>query len=70
MLMQEIQKLNSELDVIKAKIKILQDQCTHPKEALWEKYQSNTGNYDPTCDCYWIEYRCGICDKFWTKEVK
>ena len=64
MLMQEIQTLKSELKLIQDRLKVLQDQCTHPKEALWEKFI----NFDS--GEHWIEYKCGICDKFWTKEVK
>lgn len=36
------------------KLKNIQDSCPH---------KSNTGNYDPTSDCYWIEYFCYDCEK-------
>lgn len=45
----------------------LQNECTHPKETVEKKYGSNTGNYDPHQDCYWTDFKCGICDKMWTE---
>lgn len=41
-----------------------QEKCEHPD--VTTKYGSNTGNYDPTCDCYWTDYKCNVCLKFWT----
>ena len=44
----------------------LQDICRHPTAN--KKYESNTGNYDPSADSYWIENRCPDCGKFWVTE--
>jgi hypothetical protein len=59
--------------VLKQKIKELQDQinviqakCSHPDEAVEKKHDSNTGNYDPSNDCYWTNLHCHLCDKHWT----
>lgn len=41
----------------------LQSECTHPD--VTKKYGGNTGNYDPSADRYWIDWRCPDCDKFW-----
>jgi len=48
----------------------IQDTCPHPSEKLEIKHKSNTGNYDPTSDVYWTEFKCGTCFKFWTEDSK
>ena len=58
---------------IKAKKKIeagiaelakLRDECPHP--GLTGNYNSNTGNWCPQDDAYWLELRCPLCEKYWT----
>lgn len=49
-------------------IKFLQDDCQHKN--LNKEYKSNTGNYDPSCDSYWIEYECLDCGKRWDEITK
>lgn len=34
-------------------------------EYFKKKYGSNTGNYDPHEDCYWIDMECTICGSKW-----
>ena len=46
----------------------LQAECEHPNAV--GKYESNTGNYDPHCDSYWIECKCPDCGKFWMVDSK
>jgi hypothetical protein len=46
--------------------KELRKVCNHP--AADKKYCGTSGNYDPTADSYWIEYRCPDCGKFWTED--
>jgi hypothetical protein len=41
----------------------LQAVCAHPNAD--KNYRGSTGNYDPSADSYWIEYRCPDCGKFW-----
>lgn len=48
------------------KIRRLQEQCTHPN--VVKKYGSNTGNYDPSQDCYWTDFTCPDCDKRWSED--
>ena len=66
----EIQKRFFEIEKKQEKWELeekkLQDLCTHP--VATENHRSNTGNYDPSADSYWIEYKCPDCDKFWIKE--
>ena len=42
----------------------LQSKCTHPDVLI--KHRGDTGNYDRTADCYWIEYKCPDCGKQWS----
>ena len=42
----------------------LQSQCAHP--AATKKHEANTGNYDPHADCYWTDFACPDCGKYWT----
>lgn len=42
----------------------LQELCEHPDVII--KHEGNTGNYDPSSDCYWTTYKCPDCDKYWT----
>ena len=44
----------------------LQSSCQHPN--VLSKYNSNTGNYDPSSDSYWIEYSCPDCRKRWIED--
>lgn len=41
-----------------------QNKCKH-KNAT-KKWGGNTGNYDPSADCYWTEFHCPTCLKRWT----
>lgn len=47
------------------KITALQQSCSH--EDCDITYGGNTGNYDPSADCYWKTYTCNICSKKWTE---
>jgi hypothetical protein len=44
----------------------LQHLCQHPNAS--KKYCANTGNYDPTADSYWIEFKCLDCHKRWIED--
>ena len=49
-----------------ASIALLKDQCKHPTPHY--TYFSNTGNYDPSSDAYWIDWTCPDCGKKWTTD--
>lgn len=51
-----------------AELERIQKECTHPKEGLDETARSNTGNYDPSADCYWVDFHCTLCDKRWSED--
>ncbi|TAJ97139.1 MAG: hypothetical protein EPO10_28835 [Reyranella sp.] len=44
----------------------LQKACSHPN--VTKDHKSNAGNYDPSSDAYWTDFRCPDCHKFWTEE--
>lgn len=44
----------------------LQDLCVHSN--VTKKYDSNTGNYDPSADSYWIDFFCPDCRKRWRED--
>lgn len=46
----------------------IQEACEHPAEHLTKKYGANTGNYDPSCDSYWADFKCQYCGKSWRGE--
>jgi len=46
------------------KISELREVCPH--DDLTYKYCGDTGNYDKSQDCYWIEWHCHDCSKRWT----
>lgn len=44
----------------------LQSTCSHP--AASKKHCGNSGNYDPSADSYWIEFKCPDCGKRWMED--
>ena len=44
----------------------LQAACQHPN--LEKTHKANTGNYDPSADSYWIEFRCPDCRVRWNED--
>ncbi len=44
--------------------KALHDVCPHLDAS--KKHCGSTGNWDRSDDCYWIEYKCPDCGKFWS----
>lgn len=53
-----------------AEIKSLQEQCPHPKEAISEKYDGDTGNWCPQDDSYWVDRKCNNCGQRWHIDSK
>lgn len=59
-------KVEKTLKNLRAALKALQDVCKH--YSVKKTYKSNTGNYDPSADCYWIECYCPDCHKHWDEK--
>lgn len=59
-------ELLKEIEKSHEKISIIQDLCSHPY--IEYAYKASIGNYDPSVDRHWTEYKCKLCLKRWTKE--
>lgn len=66
--MNRLQQIDAEIKKLQEERLAIQEQCCHPSLVLEKIYKSNAGNYDPSCDCYWIDYHCGLCDKRWSED--
>jgi hypothetical protein len=62
---EKIQFLNKRKNKLLAQIDKIQTECSHP--FVTKVHRSNTGNYDPSTDCYWDECSCPDCGKYWTQ---
>lgn len=49
-------------------LKNLQEECEHPNAV--GTYDSNTGNWCPADDHYWLECKCPDCGKYWRIDSK
>lgn len=58
-IMEAIEALNDALEAH-------QGRCKHKR--VKKEYKGNTGNYDPSTDCYWINWFCPTCLKRWTTD--
>jgi hypothetical protein len=61
----KLKSLKEQLAHVTNQIEELNSTCTHPN--VDKKHRGDTGNYDPSADSYWIEYKCPDCGKFWTE---
>lgn len=61
----KLKSLKEQLAHVTKQIEELNSTCTHPD--VDKKYRGDTGNYDPSANSYWIEYKCPDCGKFWTE---
>jgi len=64
-----VNELQEEARQLYSKIKVIQDECSHPDSCVTYEYGANTGNYDPTADNYWVNFHCKLCDKYWIKRT-
>ncbi len=62
----QIQRLKRTIVNAQAKIKQLQDSCSHI--GLEGKYEANTGNWCKEDDSYWVVFSCPVCEKRWTED--
>lgn len=60
-----VQQLEAEIEERHELIAHLRSLCEHQLEHLKIEHDSNTGNYDPSADCYWTNIRCQDCGKRW-----
>jgi hypothetical protein len=64
----KMESIDRREDKLASELAKLQSTCTHPN--LEKKYKANTGNYDPTADHYWIEFKCPDCRARWNEDQK
>jgi hypothetical protein len=62
----QVDALEKQINILENKKEKLMNKCKHNNAV--REYKGNTGNYDPSRDSYWIEYRCYDCGKFWTTD--
>lgn len=64
-----IKRVQSKLIEYNMKLHELRKECAETGHGgkLTGKYRGNTGNYDPSSDCYWVEFKCPICGDYWTE---
>jgi hypothetical protein len=57
----KIESVIKKIDKLNVQLRNLQAECSH--ESVDAHYDSNTGNFDPMDDKYWVVVRCLDCDK-------
>lgn len=62
-----VEDLKKQIAKLYEEIEAIQNECSHPKMAVTKTYRGSSGNYDRTCDGYWIDFHCKLCDKRWTE---
>lgn len=63
--MSKVDELKTEIKKCMDQIDEIQNECSHPKACVTSKHGANTGNWDPSDDCYWADLHCSLCDKRW-----
>lgn len=58
--------LSRQMDRLEKALDRLQAACHHLN--VVKTYKGNTGNYDPSADSYWIEFKCPDCGKRWNED--
>lgn len=58
--------INAKIEKLHEQLRELKTVCEHPD--VTKKYGGSTGNYDPSCDAYWIDWACSDCGKKWTTD--
>lgn len=53
---------------IQCRIDSIQNACSNPPEVVTFKHGASTGNYCQQDDCYWTDFKCGLCEKQWREE--
>lgn len=61
---ERVERINTMRSRLTQELLVIQAECTHPNKT--GRYGGNTGNYDPSADCYWITCHCPDCNTGWT----
>lgn len=57
----DVSTLLDSIRISESQLKEIRDECEH--ENFESNNLSNTGNYDPSCDSYWVDVKCLDCGK-------
>lgn len=60
------QSAQRQVEGAQKKLNAVRDECTHPFAVKINR--GNTGNYDPSADCYWKDCSCPDCGKVWQED--
>lgn len=63
---QSVINIHKEIADLKTRLKRIQTKCLHPN--VKKEHGANTGNYDPSADCYWTTFECPDCGKYWRED--
>jgi hypothetical protein len=63
-------RIESKILKLRGDLAALQTECSTQGHGgkLEGKYKSNTGNWSPSDDYYWVEFKCPLCDKRWSED--
>jgi len=59
----QIEEIEHLIKLLHDKERKIQKECSHPD--VNKEYGSDTGNWDPSADSYWVNYTCPDCKKSW-----
>ena len=65
---EEVKRVKDDISGLYRLLVHIQNNCPH--EGLVGEYKGNTGNWDRNDDSYWVDFRCPVCEKFWTEDQK
>ena len=61
---QKVERIINMRHTLMVELVAIQKACPHNDKT--GRYGSNTGNYDPSADCYWINVSCEDCGRTWS----
>jgi hypothetical protein len=65
-----IKDLRQRIEVLQREIDAIQDGCSHPTPAVTKTHRCDDDEYGTFLvdSRYSTQFRCGLCDKYWTEE--
>jgi len=60
-----IEGLKAEIEDLKVKIALIQNECSHPESCVTSEYIGDSGNYSRSDDWSGTRNFCGLCQKQW-----
>lgn len=58
-MLKDVEDIQNRIKGLQTQLQFIQDNCEHGNIAY--KYKSNTGNYCPSDDSYWVDIKCLDC---------